>query len=237
MAYDFQGIVNDVLLELNETELDSESKFNSAVGFHKFVKSAVNWSINYIHKEEDWEWPFNKTAGSVVLTAGQGDATTPITLATAASYDWDSFYLAYDALLDKPSQQKLNPMDLSEYRARYFDRDVNNNNLSTPARGKPNYIIRTQDNKAMVTPIADAAYTLKYEYFAYNTPLSTYTSTTSIPESYRHIIVKGALARCYAFRSDENMYNFTMAEFKDDINAMRRVLIPQEESMKYLGGL
>lgn len=235
MAYDYQGLVNDVLLELNETELSSTTLFNNAVGFHKFAKSAINWSINYIHKEEDWKWPFNETTGSLTLTAGQGDLSTPSTLATSAYVDWDSFYIARDALLDNPDQQKLYSIPLEEYRKRYFDIDVANNNLSTPARDKPIKIVQLNDNKVAFTPIPDAAYTVKYKYYAYNTQLSATTDTTVIPEVYRHIIVKGALARCYAFRSDENMYKFTMDEFKDDINAMRRVLIPQENNARYAG--
>lgn len=233
MAYDYQGIVNDVLLELNEQTLDLVSEFNSAVGFHAFAKLAVNWSINYINKEEDWEWPWNKTVGTVVCTPGQGDLNTPITLSTAASIDWDSFYIAYDALLpEKNDQQRLPTINLSVYRQRYFDEDVAKNNSTTPLRTKPKFVVRDQDNKLILTGIPDQAYTIKYEYFAYNTPLSAPTDTTNIPEAYRHIIVKGALARCHAFRADENMYNFTMDEFKDDINAMRRVLIPQEVTMQ-----
>lgn len=236
MAYDYQGLVNDVLLELNEEELSSSSDFNSAVGFHKFVKSAINWSINELHRQEDWCWPFNKTTGTVTCVAGQGALDNPYTLATAASYDWNSFYITYNgSLTTSKDQSKLSDINLSTYRDLYFDNDINNNNLATPKRGKPGFVVRATDNKLILSPIPDQAYIIKYDYFAYNTQLSAYNDIISIPESYRHIITTGALIRCYAFRSDETMHQFAKKDFEDYINDMRRALIPQEKALRPIG--
>lgn len=235
MAYDFQGLVNDVLLEVNESTLDTETEFNAAVGFHKWVKNAVNWAINYIYFEEDCEWPFAKVNGTVTCTIGQGDASTPLTLATAASYDWDSFYIPYMTGFTYPEQRRLPWITLNDYRANAFDSDMNNLNTTTAFTTKPRNIVRAQDNKLIITPLPDAAYDINYEYFAYPVPLINATDTTLIPEMYRGVIGIGALYRVYRFRSDLEMANITLDDFKDQINQMRRLLIPQEESIRFVG--
>lgn len=233
MAYDFQGLVNDVLLELNEPELSSEAAFNNAVGFHKFAKNAVNWSINYINKEEDWEWPFNFVNGTIVCVAGQGGINNPYT-PDPIVYDWDSFYVAYNgALTTGKENRNLTPIDMSEYKSSYMDRDINGNNATPPAgRGKPRYIVRNTTNDIIVTPIPDQAYNISYRWLDTQTSLSLYTDVSAIPAQFRDVVVKGALVRCYAFRGDENMYKLYLEEFKDDINAMRRILIVQEDTLK-----
>lgn len=234
MAYDYQGLVNEVLLEVNEEELTTSAEFNAAVGMHKFVKSAVNWSINQICRRQDYEWPFLKATGTITCVPGQGDLSTAVSLTTAASYDWDSFYIANDPLLDEPDQRRLPWITLSKYREANFDRDVNSQASSIDTRAKPRYVVRNTDNKLILTPIPDVAYTVKYDYFRYNTQLSAYNDVPIIPEVYEHIIVKGALARVYGFLSDENLFQFTMKDFDDDIKDMRRILIPQEEAMRFI---
>ncbi len=88
--YTYMGIANEVLQSLNEVTFDSETEFNNAVGFHQFVKDAINRTISSIYTMGDNEWNFQATKTTQVLSIGDNTYNFP----TAASkVDWGSFYI------------------------------------------------------------------------------------------------------------------------------------------------
>ena len=68
MAYDYLGLVNDVALRLNETQLTSLN-FDSATGFYPTIKEAINSSIRHINQAHFF-WPYNHNTEEVELEAG-----------------------------------------------------------------------------------------------------------------------------------------------------------------------
>lgn len=89
MAYDYNymGLVNKVLKDLNEVQLTSLT-FDNAVGFHAAVKDYINDAIQDIYEWEDTEWPFAWDSLTFTTTIGQVLYTKDATL---TSVDWDSF--------------------------------------------------------------------------------------------------------------------------------------------------
>lgn len=227
MAYTYIGLCNQVLRALNEVEFSGETDFNSAVGFHAHTKDFINYTLAHIYSEEDNRWPFQVTTGSVTLLT---DGTVDYSLnATAAVIDWDSFYLDYDVALDSPEYKKLRRVPYDYYKNYHRVNDLNLT-VST-SYGKPDFIARNYDNTVSVSPPANAAYTMKYYYWARLTKLSAHGDVPIIPETYEKVIVDGALARAYKFRDNIEQGSAADEDFMRGINTMRRNLIPQPVSM------
>ncbi len=230
--YTFLGLCNDILEALNEVPL-SASTFAGASGFHKHVKNSVNAAIEDIYNEEDNEWPWQVTEGTINST-GTGKL-----IAGTSEYDinsdaiwvnWDSFYIDRDATLDRPDHVELKLKDWDYYRDYLREDSING---GTNARNKPQDVIRTEDNKALFNPIPDDTYTVKYNYFADFTPLSADTDVPSVPQQYRKCIYWGAMRYAYEFRDDRSNTDRAVKYWEDWVNKMRRSLIPQDNVMRF----
>lgn len=227
MAYDYIGLSNEVLKALGEETFADSTEFDAAVGLHNYVKCAINYSIVDIYNQEQNEWSFAKTTDTVTLVAGTLEYSLN---ANAASVDWDSFFIQYDAALTSPDHKELNFISYDKYKK--YNRETEENALTSDEYNKPDNVVRTLDNKAIFYPKADAAYTIEYEYFAKPTELSSSTDVPSIPSMYRHIIVLGALVYMHHYLDDEVKAQQTERMFKDKVNDMRRALIPQDDTAR-----
>lgn len=227
MAYDYIGLCNEVLKAIGEEIFADSTEFDVAVGLHSYVKCAINYSIVDIYNQEQNEWSFAKTTDTVTLVAGTLEYSLN---ANAASVDWDSFFIQYDAALDKPYHQELEFVSYDKYKK--YNRETEENALTTAEYNKPENVVRTLDNKAIFYPKSDDAYTVEYEYFARPTELSSSTDTTVIPSMYRHLIVLGALIYVHHYLDDEAKANQTAKMFEDKVNDMRRALIPQDDTAR-----
>ena len=229
--YNYYGVANEALNALNEVEFSSTTEFASAVGFNKFIQMAIVNSQNMIAAYEDIEWPWlNNQTGSQVLTIGQSEYTIS---ALARKVDWDSFYIDRDTLLDDPDARLLKQISFDLYRDVYRISDLNS--TTTDSYGKPEFVVRMQNNTEFtITPKPKEAYTVRYEYFGFSTELNTHDDVPDVPEQFRDVLLAGVLWQAYKFREDTENSSRAEKEFDDGVNRMRRVLIPQGDTMRYV---
>jgi hypothetical protein len=209
-------LCNRVLRAMNEVELTS-STFTTTRGFHSQVKDAVNASIREIN-EAEFEWPFNHVAGSQVLTPGERYYDFPATFKTV---DLDTFKIARDDGLQVKAK-RLTPVMWEDYTR--YARDIDDN-LDATGYTLPRSVYRTQDGHWGLTPPPDLAYTVNFEYFSNPTELSAYTDTTTIPATYDHVIVDGALYHGFLFRDNPEGAAAAYKRFDSGIKRMRTLLI------------
>jgi hypothetical protein len=224
MAYNFLGLVNDVVRAVNEVELTSTT-FPQALGFYSHAKDSVNSAIQAINRQEI-EWPFNHSVHTQVLTPGQVRYSLPSNM---KSVDWDTFRLVRDNSLSVVSR-KLSILDYDEYLDRAVDTEYDN--LNTGIRGIPNKVFRTPDLKFGVYPPPDQAYSVDFEYFSLPTPLSLWADVPTIPENYRYVILDGALYYVYVFRGDTETAGFFLQKFNSGIKDMRIIAINRQQYVR-----
>jgi hypothetical protein len=229
--YTFYGVANEALNALNEVEFASIAEFNSAVGFNKFIQMAIVNSQNMIAAYEDVEWPWlNNQTGSQVLTIGQSKYNVS---ALARKVDWDSFYIDYDVALEDSNARPLKQISFDNYRDNYRVSDLNS--VTVDSYSKPDFVVRMQNNTDfIVTPKPSEAYTVRYEYFGFSTELNEHSDVPDVPEQFRDVLLAGVLWQAYKFREDGENSSRAEKEFDDGINRMRRVLIPQSDTMRFV---
>lgn len=212
MAYDFLGLVNDVNRRLNEVALTT-ANFASTTGYYSFVKEAINSSIRHINQEE-FEWPWNHIEDTLTLTVGVSRYPYPI---DAKTVNMDRFRIKRDAALNTGTV-KLKNMSYEEYLDKYIDNEYNS---SASIRGVPEYIVRTPSREFILVPTPDQEYELVYEYYTLGYDLALHNDVPTLPESYRHVIVDGAMYYVYQFRSDTSLAQLSLGKFENGIKYLR----------------
>ena len=223
MAYDFLGLVNDVNRRLNEVEL-SDSNFDSAAGFYASAKEGVNAAlrqINYAH----FEWPFNHSTETEVLSANTTRYSLPSDLKTV---DMDSFRIKADSTLGNMTS-RLTILSYEEYLDKYVDQEYNSSNVKA---GLPRYVFRTPDLQYGLVPAPDKDYELVYEYYRLPVDLVSSTDVPNIPEQFRNIIVDGAMYHAYLFRGNSQDASLMMEKFKKGMDQMRTIYINRYEYVR-----
>ncbi len=223
MAYDFLGLVNDVNRRVNEVELTS-ANFDSAIGFYGTAKDAVNSAIRHINYEQ-FEWPFNHQTQTETLEAGTTRYAFP---ATAKTVDMDTFRLKRSETFNTETK-KLRILAYEEYLDRYVDQEYNTTNAVT---GAPTFVFRTPDMGFGVTPVPDEAYEVVYEYYQLPVDLSAYDDVPSVPESFRSIIIDGAMMYVYLFRGNTQDAALMQQKFSDGISRMRTIYINRTDYVR-----
>ena len=217
MAYNFLGLVNDVNRRLNEVELTS-ANFTGAIGFYAQVKDAVNTSINTINHQE-FQWPFNHVTEEVTLTTGTNRYSFPD---NCKEVDFDSFRIKRDNSLNVVSK-KLSIISYEEYLEKFVDDEYNTSNTSI--RAIPTRVFKSPSGGFGIHPVPDKDYTLVYEYYSLQTPLSAATDVPTIPEMFRHVIVNGAMNHAYMFRGDNESAQLSLQQFNQGLKDMRGIYI------------
>jgi len=230
MALSFLTLTNRVLKAFNEVKLNT-SNFGTADGFYEEAKDAINQAIFDVHTEEDvkWPWAWGEATFNTVI-GEQGNSLS----ALATVVDWDSFRLLGD---DTDPDDPITPVDLPSinyhvYRRTYWKRDQE---LTTDDYTKPNQIVRKPDNSVLVTPVPDKVYTIQYEYYTMPTALVNATDTTIIPDEFEQLIVDKALHYAYMFRDNVEQAALAQKRYEDNVNRVRRILIPQFQNIVTLG--
>ena len=94
------------------------------------------------------------------------------------------------------------------------------------AGGIPSHVFRHPNNTYGLWPFPDRAYSLTFDYFTHpSSDLSAHGDTTTIPDRFGHIIVDGATAYVYLYRSEVPLYERTFALFNEGIKNMQTLLI------------
>lgn len=213
MPYTYLDITNEVISRFNEVVL-SEGGFATARGFQIQCKNAVNDAIDYINTSE-FSWPYKHEIKTDTLVAGTTRYTPP---ATSKHVDYDTFRLVKDDNLNVTGG-KLELIDYKDYLGRYVDQE------DTIGIGSvPRYVFRTPDNNYGLYPYPDKAYSLRYEYYKYGTPLVNANDVPLIPEQYRSVIVDGATAYGYQYRGETQQHQLNFQRFEAGIKNMRILL-------------
>lgn len=202
MAYDFLGLVNNVIKKVNEVELTS-ANFDSAVGFYSDAKDAINEALREIDVYERF-WPWNFNQGAQLLTAGTMKYAFP---ANTRVIDFDSFIIPQDDTLGN-STSWLRPLTYDDYKQNYVQHEFF---TSTSQRNLPSYIVKSPDDNYILVPNPDKAYTVRFDYFATSTELSAHDDVPLVPERYRPVILNGAMRKISLFReSPENSQTYEL---------------------------
>lgn len=235
MGSTFLSLTNSVLRHFGEVELTSTT-FATAQGFHAVAKDAVQDAIRTIQQSE-YEWPFNFQTGTFTLTPTATVGHTqeyayPTGTISVEAIDWESFYLIRDdSLSPTVAERQVKEIEYDEWLRTYRAADKNISLVESSVR-EPKNIARHPNSKVIVTPPPDRAYKLGYNWYGYETDLSAYTDTTTIPSRFDHVIRAGAYARCYTHREDPANYNIYSKRFKEGIEKMRELLINRYKTMR-----
>lgn len=224
MAYDYLGLTNKILNKVNEVELDTTT-FSTADGFYLDAKNSINYAIRDLNQEQ-FEWPFNFTEGSQLLTAGVSRYTSP---ATAKRLDFNSFRVQRDNTLGNLTQF-LRPMTYEDYLKNHIDQEYNTSDTSI--RDVPRFIVRLPNNNFAVTPAPNQAYTLDFDYYSLPTDLIAHDDVPSAPEAYESVILDGAMYHAYMFRGDKEAAQLSQQKFLDGVNDMRAIYTNRYEYMQ-----
>jgi len=227
MSIDFLTLTNRVLKAFNEVKLNT-ANFATADGFYEEAKDSINQAIFDIYTEEDTKWPWAWNETTFTTVAG----TTEYTIhADASSVDWHSFRLEGDVANDITSDH-LSLLDYGTYRRLYWQRDKD---TELEERTQPTQVVRKPDNNFIITPVPDQVYTIQYEYYSIPTPLVNYDDTTNIPKEYEQMIIDKALHYAYMFRDNVEQAALANKRYEDNVNKVRRIVIPQFHNVVTLG--
>ena len=216
MAYNYLDLVNEVNRRLNEVELTS-ANFSSAVGFYAHNKDAVNAAIRDINHTH-YEWPFNHVLAEETLTAGTIRYAFP---SDANTIDFDTFRIEENTTFGNATV-KLTILSYEDYLSRYIDHEYT---TDSSKREVPSYVFHAPSLEYGVVPSPNNAYTIFYEYYRVPVDLSLYSDVPSIPERFRHVIIDGAMAYAYLFRSNEQSAVMSKNKFEEGIKRMRSMLV------------
>lgn len=217
MAYNYLGLVNDVALRLNETQLTS-SNFTTSTGFYASIKESVNSAVRHINQAHFF-WPYNHNVSEDTLTAGVSRYTLPD---NAKYVDFGSFRVRRNTTLNIGEGRRLNQMTYSEYLDRYIDQEYE---TDATLGGVPRNVVRTPDQDYIIVPMPDQAYEIDYEYYVTPVDLELYDDVPTIPEQFRHVIVDGAMYYAYMFRDNLEQAGMSQNKFENGIKQMRTLLV------------
>lgn len=210
----YLNLTNRVLVRINETEI-TQSDFASVRGVQKLAKEAINASLQYIYSYYT-NWPFLYTVGSQTLTIGQEFYDWPSNFSVA---DWDSFYVYADGTL-RTVNTNLKEMSYSEWTKYRKEADLDSGSTGLTV---PEFVFEQNDYGFGVSPSPDAAYVVKWDYYAAPTDLSAYNDTSSVPANYDEVIIQGALWHMYMFRDNSEQASIAERAFMKRLDAFKRV--------------
>lgn len=213
--YDFLALTNEICGRLNETKLNS-SNFATATNFYATIKDSINASIRDINHQEH-NYPFNHNTSEIILDAGVGRYPLP---QNAKIVDFDNVKILRDDDLNV-STRILKQIQYNEYTRRYLDDELN-----TSVTGEiPRFVAKSKNNDFVIAPKPDKEYTLELEYFIVPADLSLYDDVPTIPESFKHVILDGAMYHCYMFRDNAQSATLAKQKFDEGLKAMRSLLV------------
>lgn len=215
MAYNFLSLTNEICGRLNETKLNS-SNFATAVNFYATIKDSINASIRDVNHQE-YNYPFNHNSSEIILDSGVARYPIP---QNAKIVNFDSVRILRDDDLNV-STRILKQIQYNEYIRRYLDDEINDNVTGEV----PRFIAKTKNNDFVIAPKPDQDYTLELEYFIIPADLVLHDDVPTIPESFKHVILDGAMYHCYMFRDNAQSAAMAKQKFDEGLKAMRSLLV------------
>lgn len=218
------GLVNRVNRRLNEVELTS-SDFETAPGLYAQIKDAVNYAIRDLNQDE-YEWPFNHTTASQVITPGTLRYAFPSNFKTCSM---DTFRIARDDTLGNETRW-LKPLNYEDFMRNFVDQEYNTSD--TGIRDLPEFVTKTPSLEFMVGPSPDKAYTLWYEHYQIPDDLEASTDVPTLPFSFAKTITDGAMYYTYLFKEDYEAADRSLQKFDRGVKQLRSLYINRQEYIK-----
>jgi hypothetical protein len=216
MAYDYLGLVNDVNRRLNEVELTKDN-FDTAVGFYSAVKENINSSIRFINQEQ-FGWPFNHVEQEEYLSTGEVRYAYP---SDAKTIDFNTFRIKRSDTFNTGTR-RLKSITYEEYLESYVDLEYQ---TSDAHNAVPRFVFRTPSQEYGIVPPPNNDYEIVYEYYRLPVDLASATDVPTVPESFRHVIVDGAMYYAYLFRGNTQDATLAYSKYIDGIKNMRTLYV------------
>ena len=223
MASTYINLCNMVLRRINEVEI-AQADFGTVRGVQALVKDAVRAAIAKINQAE-FEWPFNASEHTQVLTAGRTEYDWPDYFKIA---DFNSFQIQKDAALGV-SYKTLSPIERDEWYKSYRDDD---DEAGSAGRGIPDVVFPSHGTGFGVTPAPNQAYSVRFRYYLNYADITAATDVTRIPESFDTVIVDGALYHLYMFKDNLDAANAAFIAFESGLKDLQTLYINSYEYVR-----
>lgn len=169
-------------------------------------------------------------------TGYNGDFIVTVTGATTFTFTVDSATTSpasgtITASSNTIAQKTLKFKDIDSYRDELYDDEDAGRNSNGWSR--PDIVVRKSDNNLYISPVPDRVYTVYYEGFILPSPLSVYSDTSSIPTPFDQVIIDKALHYAYMFRDNLEQAALANSRYENNVNKMRRILIPQWHFVRF----
>ena len=241
MATTYLQLTNELLRELNEVPLDSNT-FSEAVGISQHIKDCVNRAYMDIVIDEP-QLPF--------LSAGESGTTDPmygnVYVETVAgtrwyelkessssiiddygSIDWDNFYVTTVGVAGETTpytSKSLNFATLEDWTRHRRDQE-NRDDADQAVGGEPTHVLRSPDaRKFGLSPIPDKVY--RVWFYAWNQPtkLSAHSDTIVFPDMYANVLLAKARYYMWQFKDAPQQAAFALDDYKRLYDQMRSNLL------------
>ena len=223
MGSTFLSLTNKVLARVNEVALTS-SNFSGQQGLPNLAQNAVNDAIRQINQEE-FQWPFNKAAGSQLMIAGTQLYALP---ADFKVVDPASFYIQRDESLEV-SGTWLYPVGYDEWLRSYRSNDEETIANIADVVAIPSKVFLSNNEEFGLTDPPSKAFTVLYDYWTFPDDLVAHDDATGVPSRFDHVIVEGAMRRIHEMRDNYEAMGITNKDFLTGLKAMRGLLINKNE--------
>lgn len=126
---------------------------------------------------------------------------------------------------------RLHFMDYDAYRDEGYQRR-DNDAYRTEHYSVPFFAVRKTDNNIILSPKPDRVYTVQYDSFMIPTNMENYNDTPFVPEAFEDIVIDAATWYAYMFRDNVEEAAIQEQRYKDNIETMARMIIPQQTYMR-----
>lgn len=223
MPSTYLNLCNMVLRRINEVEI-AQADFGTVRGVQALVKDAVRAAIAKINQAE-FEWPFNASEHTQVLTAGRTEYDWPDYFKIA---DFNSFQIQKDNSL-ATGYKTLSAIERDDWYRDYRDTDYE---AGSAGRGVPDFVFPSHGTGFGVTPSPDKAYSVRFRYYLNYADLTAYNDVTRIPESFDTVIVDGALYHLYMFKDNLDAANAAFIAFQSGLKDLQTLYINSYQSVR-----
>jgi hypothetical protein len=223
MPSTYLNLCNMVLRRINEVEI-AQADFGTVRGVQALVKDAVRAAIAKINQAE-FEWPFNASEHTQVLTAGRTEYDWPDYFKIA---DFNSFQIQKDDSL-ATGYKTLSAIERDDWYRDYRDTDYE---AGSAGRGVPDFVFPSHGTGFGVTPSPDKAYSVRFRYYLNYADLTAYDDVTRIPESFDTVIVDGALYHLYMFKDNLDAANAAFIAFQSGLKDLQTLYINSYQSVR-----
>ena len=223
MPSTYLDLCNMVLRRINEVEIAADD-FSSVRGVQALVKDAVKAAIAKINQAE-FEWPFNASEHTQVLTAGRTEYDWPDYFKIA---DFNTFQIQKDTSLGT-SFKTLKAIERDEWYSKHRDDDYE---AGTSGRSIPDFVFPSHGTGFGVSPSPDKTYSIRFRYYLNYADLTLYSDVSRIPASFDTVVVDGALYHLYMFKDNLEAANAAYSAFQSGLKDLQTLFINSYEYIR-----